>query len=545
MPLCTQLARAVAEPGIRWPLHLHRPFDAEQVRIQISAIAKLGQSLLVAVAISRRTLSPPSAPPSALTVPESSSPGLSAGDCAPLAPSGHPAAAAPICPLCLEDVRPGAPGPQAAHDFPCCAAAVHLGCLVECLHHHGYCPTCRRPLAPLHSDAHFRAACIRHGVDAVPPPRPNDCTTRAVVGDYAPRTFSAADAREPSPPAHVLPLWLSPVGRPSIRFCRVAGSLYSMVALAGARLGRHRKLGSTLDLHMVPRRVEASRSPASWRRSLVSSCGRLADWQVDLHTNQSGWVCCGPVAAASSRAPSRAAPVRSVAYRELGSPLQPLTAPTNSRIYVPLLLAAAGRLDPAQLPLWAAHPVLGQAWQAALAVFRERPFVPVQQILAVGQQLILGGQHLWATEPVLQLFLDWAETQGPLISVNTAVDLYANQASGHYIPALVQEALLLVWLGERRALEVLHVIDGWRALPHGAINSTPPLPHAAHPPDAPAAPSLPRAAALPAPASRLCARYTRCLPRESCRPCAARPTSPHALRQQRPGSARSRRVASC
>ena len=38
--------------------------------------------------------------------------------------------------------------------------------------------------------------------------------------------------------------------------------------------------------------------------------------------------------------------------------------------------------------------------------------------------------------------------------------LYANQASGHYIPALVQEALLLVWLGERRALEVLHVIDG-------------------------------------------------------------------------------------
>ncbi|CAE7429056.1 unnamed protein product [Symbiodinium microadriaticum] len=413
--------------------------------------------------MSRRTLSPPSAPPSPLTVPESPSPGLSAGDRTPLAPSAHPAAAASICPLCLEDVRPGAPGPQAAHDFPCCAAAVHLGCLVECLHHHGYCPTCRRPLAPLHSDAHFRAACIRHGVDAVPPPLPNDRTTRAVVGDYAPCTFSAADAREPSPPAHVLPLCCHRLAGPALDFAELPDRSMQWSPLPVRGPGGIESWEARWICMRCHAELRPHEAPPPGDAPSCPSCGRLADWQVDLHTNQSGWVCCGPVAAASSRAPSRVAPVRSVAYRELGPPLQPLTAPTNSR----------------------------QAWQAVLAVFREQPFVPVQQILAVGQQLILGGQHLLATEQVLQPLLDGAESQGPLISVNTAVDLYANQASGHYIPALVQEAMLLVWLGERRALEVLHVIDGWRALPHGAINNIPPPPHAAHPPDAPAAPSLP------------------------------------------------------
>ena len=350
MPLCTQLARAVAEPGIRWPLHLHRPFDAEQVRIQISAIAKLGQSLLVAVAMSRRTLSPPSAPPSPLTVPESPSPGLSAGDRTPLAPSAHPAAAASICPLCLEDVRPGAPGPQAAHDFPCCAAAVHLGCLVECLHHHGYCPTCRRPLAPLHSDAHFRAACIRHGVDAVPPPLPNDRTTRAVVGDYAPCTFSAADAREPSPPAHVLPLCCHRLAGPALDFAELPDRSMQWSPLPVRGPGGIESWEARWICMRCHAELRPHEAPPPGDAPSCPSCGRLADWQVDLHTNQSGWVCCGPVAAASSRAPSRVAPVRSVAYRELGPPLQPLTAPTNSRIYVPLLLAAAGRLDPAQLP---------------------------------------------------------------------------------------------------------------------------------------------------------------------------------------------------
>ena len=70
----------------------------------------------------------------------------------------------------------------------------------------------------------------------------------------------------------------------------------------------------------------------------------------------------------------------------------------------------------------------------------------------VGQQLVLGGQHRLASEEMLQRLLDWAEARGPLISLTAAVDLYANPASGHYIAALVQEARLLVWLGERRAL---------------------------------------------------------------------------------------------
>ena len=33
---------------------------------------------------------------------------------------------------------------------------------------------------------------------------------------------------------------------------------------------------------------------------------------------------------------------------------------------------------------WAEHPALDRGWAAALGTFRERPFVPVQEVLAVG-----------------------------------------------------------------------------------------------------------------------------------------------------------------
>eukprot|EP00439_Symbiodinium_sp_Y106_P043976 s5894_g5.t1 len=62
----------------------------------------------------------------------------------------------------------------------------------------------------------------------------------------------------------------------------------------------------------------------------------------------------------------------------------------------------------------------------------------------------------------LERLLGWAEQHRPLISITAAVALYASPAAGHYIPALVQEALLIVWLGEPRAMADADADAGWR-----------------------------------------------------------------------------------
>ena len=69
-----------------------------------------------------------------------------------------------------------------------------------------------------------------------------------------------------------------------------------------------------------------------------------------------------------------------------------------------------------------------------------------------------------------------------------------------HIPAHVQEALLLVWLGEHRALDVLRVIDGRRALLHHPAASE--RPAASH------APSVEAACPLPAQHATLGTQHT-------------------------------------
>eukprot|EP00439_Symbiodinium_sp_Y106_P025674 s6720_g3.t1 len=68
-------------------------------------------------------------PASPLTVPDSPSHGTSDGERTPIAfvPAAQAAAPDDACPLCLEQVSSGTSGTSAAHDFPCCRTAVHLG----------------------------------------------------------------------------------------------------------------------------------------------------------------------------------------------------------------------------------------------------------------------------------------------------------------------------------------------------------------------------------------------------------------------------------
>ena len=122
------------------------------------------------------------------------------------------------CNVCLHPVRADGLGALAAHAYPCFAAPVHLGCLVECLHHNGSCPSCRRHLAHLHSSVDFHNACARHQVDLHPAALPSIDTTHAIVRDYATRTFSRADAPEPEQPQHIRAQCCARVAGPAMGF---------------------------------------------------------------------------------------------------------------------------------------------------------------------------------------------------------------------------------------------------------------------------------------------------------------------------------------
>ena len=84
------------------------------------------------------------------------------------------------------------------------------------------------------------------------------------------RTFSAADAREPSPPAHVLPLCCHRLAGPALDFAELPdrSMRWSPLPVRGSG-GIESWEARWICMRRMPRRVEASRSPASWRRSLV------------------------------------------------------------------------------------------------------------------------------------------------------------------------------------------------------------------------------------------------------------------------------------
>ena len=64
--------------------------------------------------------------------------------------------------------------------------------------------------------------------------------------------------------------------------------------------------------------------------------------------------------------PTPAAPLpdnlalRFEAWQQRGAPSEPVTSPTNSRLYVPLLWAAAGALAPAATESWQVYPMVGR-----------------------------------------------------------------------------------------------------------------------------------------------------------------------------------------
>ena len=91
--------------------------------------------------------------------------------------------------------------------------------------------------------------------------------------------------------------------------------------------------------------------------------------------------------------PQRAAPAPALAptqYTTFGPPLLPLRDGTNSALYVPLLLDAAGMLAAQAQRDWRSRAPINEWWPAAVDALRARAFIPVQ-----------GFPQLWSMSPWL------------------------------------------------------------------------------------------------------------------------------------------------
>ena len=136
-------------------------------------------------------------------------------------------------------------------------------------------------------------------------------------------------------------------------------------------------------------------------------------WEVDVARQQERWVCsrCPHAHAARPFATTRhaaglsnpqagaphaigdghsAAPAPALAltqYTTLGPPPLPLRDGTNSALYVPLLLDAAGVLTPQAQLAWRSRAPFREWWPAAVDALRARPFIPVDELTSALQHV--------------------------------------------------------------------------------------------------------------------------------------------------------------
>ena len=233
-------------------------------------------------------------------------------------------------------------------------------------------------------------------------------------------------------------------------------------------------------------------------------CLTLMLWEVDLARRQERWVCSRCPYARSARplalgaappcdlpdlpspAPQRAAPAPALAptqYTTLGPPPLPLRDGTNSALYVPLLLDAAGMLAAQAQRDWRSRAPINEWWPAAVDALRARACIPVQELSAAVEHVALAFAPPVLHSASVLRFRAWAaERPGHVTSLAELVRAIAVAPEGHYIAAPLQEALLTLLVGPAAVTTFARLIEGLRARPVDAPSlPPPPAPHDAAP----------------------------------------------------------------
>ena len=176
---------------------------------------------------------------------------------------------------------------------------------------------------------------------------------------------------------------------------------------------------------------------------------------------------------------------------QMPPPSLPFTQHTNSRIYVPLLLHAAGMVSPETRASWFADASIGDWWRRQVEAVSARPFLPVHDtVAAIAFVAQARGDDLRQSAP-FQRLVAWAALRpSGAESLSTMLHAVAVPEEGHYFPAAIQEGLLTFLLGQHGASILERDIAALRQ-PNALFRAASPPP-----------PFMPPAPSTPAPQAR-------------------------------------------
>ncbi|CAE7314420.1 unnamed protein product [Symbiodinium sp. CCMP2592] len=406
--------------------------------------------------MSRRAPSPPPLTASPLTVPDSPSPRSPRGDRTPLAPvMAAPATAEPMpmrLPAALDSPPPSPPSSPGEGDVTPEFALP--------------------PLASTWNLRHLRRMTRPSPLSATTPPAPSRGQTLLNPWSRSTSAPFAADASRGLP-------WI-------LLSCRT-------LACTGRRCrsgARTRALGVwTLPLCAVS---QAASAGACDRPPVDEGAPAGATEHPTPHTHD------GPAPWPPPHRPDAHASIGN-----LGPPPLPFRDGTNSRVYVPLLLDAAGLLPADAQRAWRTHAPIGEWWPAAVAALLARPFIPVRELCTAVEHVSQAFPPQALVSSTLERFWSWAPPRvaqvASLAEVLRAITL---ADEGHYIAAPLQEALIALLVGAAAASTLERIVDRLRASePGAALLPAPAAPDSAAPLEAPThASAPPEAPDAPAPA---------------------------------------------
>ena len=195
-------------------------------------------------------------------------------------------------------------------------------------------------------------------------------------------------------------------------------------------------------------------------------------WEVDMSARIGWWVCsrcpvAGPPravslqdAARSTADPRPAQPIphtpppqHAVAVlAQMPPPSLTFTQHTNSRIYMPLLLHAAGMVSPETRASWTADASIGEWWRRQVEAVSARPFFPVHNtVAAIAFAAEARRDDLRQSAPFQRLAAWAAPRSSGAESLSAMLRAVAVPEEGRYIPAAVQKGLLAVLLSQHGA----------------------------------------------------------------------------------------------
>ena len=163
-------------------------------------------------------------------------------------------------------------------------------------------------------------------------------------------------------------------------------------------------------------------------------------------------------------------------YTTGAPPPLPLRESTNSALYVPLLLDAAGLLTAQAQLAWRSRAPISQWWPAAVEALRARPFIPVDELTQALEHIALAFAPPALQAPSVQRFRAWAGARaGQVASLSEVLRAIAVAPEGHYVAAPLQEALLTLLIGPPAVATLARLIETLRARPFDAPDPPPPI----------------------------------------------------------------------